>query len=186
MARTRNLLADLLGKWGGSLFRFLSNCEERSRFASSARWLKVGVLGVLVSLIATLTIYAREPQIMCYAVAKLPEATISDVSVSPSPTQGTDSVRVRATARVTEPSLENNYISSANLQFYTDTVPIPMLPLDGEFSDTMEIIEAQLYVGNLEPGTTWVWLNIQTSLYGSDYQDIQIVITEPDSTVEEE
>jgi hypothetical protein len=108
----------------------------------------------------------------------LPQAIISDVSANPDPTNGADTIWIKATAKVFEPDLEDNYIAAAYLTYIDDTMTFPMQAADGRFSDTLEIVEGHLDVSCLEPGTTWVYVNVVTSMQDRVSQCIQIEITE--------
>lgn len=182
MARAKGRIANWLGRLGSGIFSVLTRCEENGIMPRATLWLKVGVLGVIASLVISLSSNAQtlqDAQIkMCYAPAPMPELTITETRVSPSPTNGADSVTVKATARVTYPEFDSNFISAAYLQFYSDTTVIPMTAVDGVFSDTFETFGCRLYVGDFEPGTTWVYLSVNTSLSGYAWREVPIWVSE--------
>lgn len=163
MARTRRFAADILGRAGNRIFSMLSRWEERGRLAGAARWLKLTLLGFFITLITSLALQAREPEVTCYIVARLPEVMFTDVSVSPNPTAGADSVTVKASAKVFDTTLKDNYISGAWLLRQKDTTRILLKALDGGFSDTLEMLEGRVYVGDLDTGLSWISLVVTTS-----------------------
>ncbi len=188
MAKTRGFLADFLAKIGGSIFGVLSRFEEALILPRIARWLKLSLLGFFVALVGALSLEAKEDVIMCYKPMPMPAVNISDVLVRPNPTNGADSVKVTATARIPPHDIGTSYIMGAALSLGNDTLQYPMLAIDGRFSDTLETIEGSLYVGGLAPETTWINISINTSQRRFQRESIQLVISEPkpDSTAEKE
>lgn len=184
--RTRSALTSFLSRLGGRAFGFLTGCEERRLLPDISRWMKVSILGLLVTAIGWLS--ARSvpyPGPMCYAPPVFWNALISDVSISPNPTAGADSVTVRARAASGSPLAKDAYIKSASLNLANDTNLVQMRAADGAFSDSVETIEGRLYVGSLEPESTWVQLTVTTSNQGLETQWFRLVISEPDTTVKD-
>ncbi|MBN2380647.1 hypothetical protein JXM67_12675 [candidate division WOR-3 bacterium] len=182
MAKVRSRFVRTLGKLGSSILGLLSNLEERNTFNPLIRWLKLGLLGLLVTVISAC---ARRPYpvITCYKpVMTLP--AVSDVTFSPNPTDGADSVNVRATAKVFNTALEGNRITAASASPAEGLEPTPLHAADGSFSDTLEILEGYLDVSEIPPGTTWVNLNVASLNEGTVINTYPLVITE-DSTGEE-
>lgn len=182
MAKAKGWLANLLSKAGGRIFSVLTRCEENGVMPRATRWLRVGVLGVIASLVVSLSLQAEDSNVLCYVVARLPDADISEVGISPSPTNGADSVKVKATAVVFETGLEDNFISGARFRLGRDTLWLDMEAVDGKFDDTLEVIEGNLYVGHLKPETTWIYINVTTSQDGWESEGFQLIVTESDST----
>jgi len=188
MAKTRNWLARLLGKAANSVFHFLSRWEERGVMPGTIRRLKVAVLGVVASLVVSLTLNAQEPVVTCYVVARLPEVEITDISVSPNPTAGADSITVTAKTAVTDISPEGSYISGANVLIEGDTasVSIPLEAADGKFNEAKEKVQGRISVEAVEPGTTWVSIVATTSEGATEIKSIWLVVTEEDTENREE
>jgi hypothetical protein len=183
MAKTRNFISGLLGRTGNSIFKFLTRLEEKGFMPHGLRWIKVTALGFIASLVVALSLQAEEAQVTCYLVARLPEAAISDVSVSPNPTKGSDSVKVRATAKVLHPEVEDNYIKEAWLSRQKDTLKIPMSAIDGKLSDTLEVLEATFYVGDLDTGQNWFFISVTTSQGNQEISWQSYNVTNSDSLI---
>ncbi|MBN2380648.1 hypothetical protein JXM67_12680 [candidate division WOR-3 bacterium] len=186
MARVRNRFAEDLGKLGNKLLGFLSKMENQGLMPGVTSWLKVTILGLIVSSVTALSLHAQEPKVLCYIAIPIPEAEISELTASPNPAAGADTVVVKAKASVVDPDLDSNFISSAYLQFAADTISIPAWTSDGAFDEAEEDIEARVYIGDMEACTTWVYLYVNTSRHGWAEQCVQLIITEPDSTSEAE
>lgn len=181
MAKAQNFLAGVFSRMGRSIFRALSRWEECSFLPGAARCLKLTLLGFFVTLITSLALDAREPEVTCYIAARLPEVVFTDVSVSPNPTKGADSVTLRASAKVFDTSLKDNYISDAWLLRQKDTTRIPVKAVDGRFSDTLEMLEGHLYVGDLDTGLSWISLVVTTSQGELESYWTEFNVSEPDS-----
>lgn len=181
MAKTRNMISGLLGRAGNSIFRFLTALEEKGFMPRALKWVKVAALGIIASLVVALSLQAEEAQVTCYIVARLPEAAISDVIISPDPTKGADSVKVRATAKVLNPEIEDNYIKEAWLSRQKDTLKIPMKAIDGKLSDTLEVLEATFYVGDLDTGQNWFFISVTTSQGNQEISWQSYVVSKSDS-----
>lgn len=186
MAKARNKLADFLSRLGSKIFTALTRWEDNGIVPRTSHWLKPGILGFLVVLIGSLTAQPEEYHVMCYDMAVLPNAYVTEISADPNPTAGADSVTVRARATVSEELIEGSYISGANIQIDSDTTFIPMLAADGKFDGTDEKLEGRISVAGLEPGIIWVYVSATTSQGGVETQGVQLVITEPDTTENEE
>jgi hypothetical protein len=182
MAKVRSRFAGFLGKIGSNILKFLSKLEERNTLNPLIRWLKLGFLGVLITLISA-CVRKPSPVITCYKPA-LMLPVVTDVSIMPNPTQGADSVKVRATAKVFNTAIEGNYITAASVSLGEGLDPTPLRAVDGSFSDTLEILEGYLDVSEIAPGTTWVYLNVASVNEGTVINTYPLVITE-DSTGEE-
>lgn len=182
MAKTRGWLADRLSRMGNRIFRLLSGCEEKGIFPRASNWLKLGVLGLVVSIVGSLS--ATEPiiKVMCYDMVRIPDAYVTELSVKPNPTNGADSVTVRAHAAVSEENPEETIITRAAVQFNNDTLFVSMQAEDGEFDEAEEKLVARVSVEALEPGTTWVNVTAVTSEDGMEAQGIRLIVNEPDST----
>lgn len=188
MAKAHGLLADWLSGTGNRIFRFLSKCEESVPFSKTARFVKVSLLGLMVALIAACAKKGkpdgeRGPVTSCYAVGRM-DPVISEVSATPNPTRGAWTIRIKATAKVLEPTLENNYISDAWLQIGGDTSRLRMYPVDGRFSDTLEMLEGRINVAGVtgvEPGTTFVYVHAATSKGEQSLISLPLVISKKES-----
>lgn len=182
-----NTLASFLPRLGEKAFRFLTGCEERRLLPGISRWMKVSILGLLVTAIGWLS--ARSvpyPGPMCYAPPLFWNVVITEDSIFPNPTAGADSVTVRAMAASGSPLAKDAYIKSASLNLANDTNIVQMRALDGAFSDSVETIEGRLYVGGLEPESTWIQLTVTTSNEGIETRWFQLIVSEPDTTENQE
>ncbi|MBN2380646.1 hypothetical protein JXM67_12670 [candidate division WOR-3 bacterium] len=159
MEKARGWMVKNLERAGSSAFRLLSGFEGRKRLFPVISWLKLGLLGLILTLISACS---RKPESVrtCYIPVKA-TTTISNVSISPNPTQGADSVKIDATARVFRPEIEGNHITGATVSL--DDMEIPLEPLDGKYSNPFEELQAYLDVSGLKPGTTLVYLNANSS-----------------------
>ncbi len=162
MARTKGFVVRILEVLGGGLFSLLSRFEERGIVPSASRWLKLSLLGFLTAAIGALSAEVETIK-TCYVAMRMPEVKISDVSITPNPTRGADSVKVKVTAKVLDPTLENNYIRNAWLSRQRDTLRIPMKAVDGKLNDTLEVLEAMFYTGDLDTGTHWFFIDVTSS-----------------------
>jgi hypothetical protein len=182
MEKARGWMVKTLERAGSSAFRLLSGLEDRIRPTSIVNWLKLGLLGLLITLISAC---GKKPEqvITCYKPV-MTTPTVSDVVLSPNPTRGADSVKVRATAKVFRPNLKGNHITSAYLNLGDDENYIPLKAADGEFSDTLEVVEGYFDVSELEPCSTWIYLNVNSSKDSQGMFYYQLIVT--DKTAEEE
>ncbi len=180
MAKTRGFLARLFTKMGGSMFGVLSRFEEALILPRTARWLKLSLLGFFVALVGALSLKAEEGVIMCYEPALPSAVEISNICINPNPTRGADSVKVTATAKIPEYDIGTSYIMDASIKLTNDTINYPMKASDGRFSDTLEVIEGSLYVGGIEPETTWVNIKVTTSQGRFERESVRLVISEPE------
>ncbi|NLI97218.1 hypothetical protein GX441_00980 [bacterium] len=180
MTELRNRLANLFAKLGGELFGSLSGLEERRILPKAARWLKLSLLGLFVALVSSLSLEAKEDVIMCYKPAPPPLIELSKLSVRPNPTKGADSVTVKATARISEHFRGESTISSARMRMGGDTIYYPMRAIDGKFDAASERIVGRLYVGNIEPETTYICIEVENSSGQTEIESLELVITEPD------
>ncbi len=180
---TKGLLARISSRIGGSLFGILSGLEERGILRRPARWLKLSVLGLLVTLLGAPALKADDDIIMCYVPIEEPHLSIFDVSATPNPTAGKDTVTVKATAK-----LESAYycsgdtaVSEAIMQLTGDTLLYPMKAVDGKFGDTLETVEGRLYVGDHKPETTWIYIVVRTNSGNAESTWRQLIITAPEA-----
>jgi hypothetical protein len=180
MPEFKNRLASLFAKLGGRLFGTLSGFEERRILPGTARWLKLTFLGLLVALVSALSLEAKEDIIMCYKPAPPPLIDLTKLSVKPNPTRGADSVTVKATAKISEHYSGESIISSARMRMGGDTIYYPMRAIDGKFDAASERMIGRLYVGDLEPETTWIYLEVENSSGQTEIESLELVITEPD------
>jgi hypothetical protein len=188
MAKMRKSLIAVLRNAGDLVFNALSRCQDTPFLSKTARFLKVSLLGLVVALIASCGKKARPgpggdggPITTCYMVRRM-DPEISVVQASPNPTRGAHSIKITGTARVLEPGLDNNYVSDAWLVMATDTArKIRMYPVDGRFSDTVEMIEARISVAGLKPGTTFVYVHAATSKGEESLVSLPLFITEEES-----
>ena len=186
MITARTVLANILGKTGYWIFGLLTMWEEKGSMPGTLNWFKVGILGFVASAVVSLTLHAEEPKILCYIVARMPVAEITEVNLKPNPTFGADSISVSARAKVIDSSIEGNYISDAYLSLGNDTTRIQILAKDGKFSDTLETLEGRIYVGNLDPCTTGIYIVVTTSMEEIENTYTELIVSEPDSTVKED
>ncbi|MBN2380649.1 hypothetical protein JXM67_12685 [candidate division WOR-3 bacterium] len=177
MARVRNLIARMLGRFGDSIFSTLSRWEERGRSPGLTRFLKLSLLGTLVTLITSVSAQGIEPEVTCYRVAFVPDIVLSDVSIEPNPTEGADTVTVKGTARMESVGY---HITGGNVRLIQDTTNKVLCPSDGEFSDTIENFSARLYVGGIEAGTTWVWIQIDPNIGEETVTSVPFLVSEPE------
>lgn len=193
MTKAKGLLAHIFSRIGGFLFAMLSGLEEQSILPGAARWLKLSVLGLLVALLSAPALKADDDIIMCYVPIEEPHLSISDVSATPNPTAGKDTVTVKATARL-EPLYScagDTAISEAFMQLTGvtgDSSTYPMEAVDGKFGDTLETLEGRLYVGNRKPETTWIYIVVKTNTGNAESAWSRLIITAPeaDSTKKKE
>lgn len=177
----RKFIANSLSKAGSGIFSLLSRWEEKGVLPKTARWVKLTALGALaVAITAFCRKVETEPRVMCYRAAPVPDVVISDITITPNPTGGADSVTVRGTAKIQEMDIDNNYISAAQLWIGGDTIPYDMQAVDGKFADTLEVLIGSLPVGDLAASTTWVDISITTSLNGLGCQGSPLVVTDND------
>lgn len=193
MAKMRKNLNAILRDAGNLVFNALSRCQDTPFLSRTARFLKVSFLGLVVALIASCGKRARTgpggeggPVTTCYMVGPL-NPTITEVSATPNPTKGAHIIRIKATAKVLEPKLEDNYISDAWLQTSRDTHQIRMRPVDGRFSDTLEIIDGQIDVKSIRvlpgfgPETILVFVHASTSKGEQSLASLRLLISEKES-----
>ncbi len=180
MPELRKRLADFFARIGGRLFGTFSGFEERRILPGAARWLKLTFLGFFVALVSALSLEAKEDVIMCYKPAPPPLIELSKLSVRPNPTRGADSVTVKATAKISDHYSGESTISSARMRMDGDTIYYPMRAIDGKFDAASERIVGRLYVGDLEPETTWIYLEVENSSGQIEIESLELVITEPD------
>lgn len=179
-------ISHIFSRIGGLLHNFLSRCEETSFLSKTTRQAKIWLLGALVALIASCAKKEKPgaeggPVTTCYMMRRM-DPEISVVQASPNPTRGTNTIKITGTARVLEPGLENNFVSEAWLVMAADTAKkIKMYPVDGRFSDTVELIEARISVAGLEPGTTFVYVHAATSKGEESLVSLPLFITEKES-----
>ncbi|MBD3286141.1 hypothetical protein GF359_06480 [candidate division WOR-3 bacterium] len=177
MAKARFFLFKGLSKVGNSLFAFLSKCEEKDVFPKSSRWLKTTVLAGFITVIGTLSA-ASLISCHCY-VTSSPAPVINSATVNPNPTQSSDSVSVEAFASFAEEDKNEGYtIESAEVTLNDFTKQ--MEATDGSFDEEEEELSARFYVGNIEPGSTKVSIEVRSE-YSYDepgFKELDLEITE--------
>lgn len=190
MSKTRGFIARIFARIGGSIFALLTGLEERGILPGAARWFKLSILGLVVALVSAPLKAADDDIILCYVPIEEPHILISDVSAEPNPTAGVDTVIVKATAML-GPQYKyegDSAISEAFMQLSGatgdtgingDTLHYPMKALDGKFGDTLETLEARLYVGDREPETTWIYIVVKTNTGNAESAWKQLVISAP-------
>ncbi len=182
MAKARGFLSRIFTRAGGSLFRLLSKFEDTGVLPKAARWAKLSLLGLFVTIVSALSLKANDDIIRCYVPVPPPHLTISDVSVRPNPTGGRDTVTVKAEARIVPLYYdEDSIISQAFIEIQGDTLRYPMTALDGKFDDTLEAVEGKIYVGDLEPETTWIFIYARTSSGNAETGSWQLIISAPEA-----
>lgn len=171
--------SNTLTRIGNALLGLFARWEERGFMPRAAHWLKLVFLGTVVTAITAFCKKAvQEPMVMCYRVAPVPDVNITEIEITPNPTQGADSVRVKAIASVVEPELDSVFITGARLWLSSDTTPYLMLPGDGEWNDTLEALIIKLDISHLPPGTTWVNIHGETSLRGWGSNGTALVVSD--------
>ncbi|NLI97212.1 hypothetical protein GX441_00950 [bacterium] len=182
MVKTRNALSSLITKIGARLLPVLSRWEEQGTLKKTARWTKLFVLGLVLTVAGWLRAQPEPPIATCYDMAIIDPVVVTESSITPNPTNGADSVTVNATAKVYNPGIEGNIISGADVRLVGDTLLVPLRAVDGKFSDTLEAVEGRICIGGLAAETTWVDLTFYTSQAGMFTKQLMLVVTEPDST----
>lgn len=170
-------------RWSKSLFSWLNKHEEHSGLI---RRIKLPVLGMFVSIIGLLgsgSICSTN----CYVPLDF-QPRIADASASPNPTKGADSVEVKARMYFVDHRAENEevYIDSAacyvSAACYADGDTADMVPDDGSWgpAGSEEFVSAKLYVGDLEPGSTRIYIEVYNSEgdYDRGEDAIDLVISE--------
>ncbi len=190
MANSGKTISQLFSKLGGLMFNALSRCQDSAFLSKTARFLKVSLLGLMVALIAACAKKEKPGPgghiTTCYMIGPL-DPTISEVSATPNPTRGAHMIRIRAKAKVLEPTLEDNYVSDAWLQTQRDTNRVRMYPVDGRFSDTMEMIEGRINVSGIKvlpglgPETIFVYVHAATSKGKQSLVSLPLFISEEES-----
>jgi len=183
MNKASGLIGQVLPKLGGSVFRFLSRCEESRFIPAVSRFLKVFVLGALVLLITSFCKKVdTDDKVMCYKVARLPDVIISDVEITPNPTQGAKKVTIKAEAKIQDTESDTSYISSATMQATGDSIRHEMKAQDGKLDDTLEILLGDIDVSGIEPCTLWVDIVTTTPLGGWGNRGAHLIITDQDDS----
>ncbi|MBN2380651.1 hypothetical protein JXM67_12695 [candidate division WOR-3 bacterium] len=172
----RKIISNGLGKVGNGIFSFLSRCEDKGILPKLAAALKVWLLGILVTAIASCSKGGIPPLVMCYEpVAVYPEVT--ELEVSPNPTNGAEKISVKAKATLKDLYVDSTtYITSARC--YTDKDTVLMQAVDGAFDETSELLEAELPVSGLEPGTTSVQITVDCSWGSIGYDLTDLIVTD--------
>jgi hypothetical protein len=175
----RYKIGSIMGSAGRTLFRFLSSWEDKGVLPKTARWIKLTVLGVLAVGITTFCKKAdTEPMVLCYRVAPEPDVKISELTITPNPTDGAEIVSIEATATVVEPELDSNFITDAKLWLAGDSIPHDMRTADGTFDGIEEVIKVNLSLEDIPAGTTWVTIGTSTSLGGWGSRGSYMIITD--------
>lgn len=182
MTVKRNKAGSFFSRFGDLVFRVLSRFEDEGFLPRATRWLKLSLLGILIAIPGALSLDAKDNIILCYTPAVPPPVNISDIYVSPNPTKGTDTVTVRAIAGIDRSYHNNNpIITGARMRPGTDTLYYPMRAVDGKFDDTLETVEGRLYVGDIEPKTILIYVEVTTSGNMLDAEAVSVIVSEPDT-----
>jgi len=164
---------------GTRLFCVLSDCEDKGVLPGIARWAKISLLGVFIALTASMASESSSDVVDCYVIVEMPTVSILAAKAEPNPTAGADSVTVSAQAEVIpHVSPEGTVITGADITIDSDTTRSPMIAVDGTLDESLEKLKARIPVTHLEPGTTWVYVNIETSQNVRESEGIRLVITE--------
>ncbi|MBN2380642.1 hypothetical protein JXM67_12650 [candidate division WOR-3 bacterium] len=181
MAKARFFLFKGLIKVGNSLFGILTRCEEKDVFPKTSRWLKTMVLAGFITAIGTLSA-ASILSCACYFTS-YPPPEIQTSSVTPNPTQGADSVAVKASVAIVDPiepgkkyDGEDVFIQYAEARYNNTTTT--MQATDGELNEPKEDLYAKIYVGNMEPGSTKVHIEVWSNHDDKDYGELDLEISE--------
>ena len=174
---TQRFPAKLLTRLGFVLFGFLSMCEEKKLLPKTARWLKLSLLGLGVTLLAACV---KKPDIdqtrvTCYEpVAVYPQVT--ELLIKPNPTNGADSVTVTAKAQVVNASGLDQIITSAQCIVEGDTTA--MKAQDGAFDDSYEDLISWIYISGFKNDSVEVKVKANSNYSGWDEQSTFIKITD--------
>lgn len=173
MAKSRYLFFETLRRMGTSLFNFFSRCEERGVLPRAARWIKMSALSAIVAGLGTMSAVSL---LSCCYLPGSSHPQIEEVSVTPNPTAGADTVTISARA-VIQGAPEEITVSKAVFVIENDTTD--MQAVDGSLDSQDEQITAKLYVGAMGPDT----VNINVSAANNkdewgDSQEIDLEITE--------
>lgn len=186
MAKTRNALSSFITRIGARLLPILSRWEEEEGLKKTARWTKLLVLGLVLTIAGWLRAQPEVPIATCYDMAIIDPVVVTEAAITPNPTKGADTVTVKATAKVYNPGIAGNIITGATVKLASDTLLTPLDAVDGDFSDTLEAVQGRFYIGGLASETTWVDLTFYTSQAGMYTQQLMLVVTDPDSTEEKD
>ncbi|MBN2380653.1 hypothetical protein JXM67_12705 [candidate division WOR-3 bacterium] len=189
MAKARNKLANLLARTGSLIFKALSRFEDRGFLKGASHFLKLSLLGGLITLIGAISAQEPEEFATCYEIAIVPDVYITEIEADPNPTDGADSVTVRAKATVRDALTEGNIVTEAFCKTYVDSSA--MIALDGAFDELDEFIEGRLSLEGLAPGTTWVWLAATASkgvegVFAPVYEAFTLHVTEKSDSTEKD
>lgn len=116
--------------------------------------------------------------ITCYAPT---EPMITSIEVTPNPTDGADSVSVKANTDIVNPP-KGGHIMDAHCYIEGDLLlvdTVKMKPSDGKFDEAVEELEARLYVGNLDTGSVRVYVGAVDNFSEMwQYESTDLEITE--------
>jgi len=187
MVKARNRIANLISSAGSGLFKAISRLEERGNLKGTFRFLKLAILGGLITLIGVISAQEQDEIIMCYEIAIVPDVYITEIEVDPNPTNGADSITVRAKAQVRDSLAIENIVTEAYCETYVDSTT--MTALDGEFDEPTEYIEGRLSVESADTGITWVWIAATASMgvegdFAPATQSFKLLVTEAVDTIE--
>jgi len=143
----------------------------------ASRWLKLCVLGGLITAITTLLPQDNFPVDTCYIYVPLPYFEFSEVSVEPNPTDGADAVILMATIELQDTDYDEE-ISGARCVVGEDT--FEMFAVDTLFDGLTEEIVGRIPVADLEPDTYWIYLSAVTSMDWEEEHAIELLVTEYD------
>ncbi|MBN2380650.1 hypothetical protein JXM67_12690 [candidate division WOR-3 bacterium] len=169
----RNIVANGLCKAGKGIFDLLSRWEEKGVLPSLSRFLKISLLGLLVTAIASCCKGGIPPLVTCYKPAVVYPQVI-EMHLSPNPTNGAEKVKVTAKAELIDTKLDSTaYIISARCTL--DTFDVKMNASDGAFDETAEELEAEVPL-QLKPCTTLVHVFVESNVgsIGSDAEYLYV------------
>ncbi|MBN2380655.1 hypothetical protein JXM67_12715 [candidate division WOR-3 bacterium] len=178
MAKTRSRLASWLSNLGDRLFSLLSGFEERGVFPGAVRYIKLCVLGAVIGAITTLLPQEDYPMDTCYIYVPTPYFEFFDVSVEPNPTEGADTVTIKATLDLLDADYDE-YIAGAACIIAGDTIELE--PVDSVFDGLIEEITGRISVEELEPDTYWVYISAITSMEWWEEHVARLVVSKPGS-----
>jgi len=173
----RRIIANSLSTFGSSLFSILSRCEEKGLLPGLSRILKTSILGLTVSAIASCC-KIIPPLVTCYKPAVV-HPRISELEISPNPTNGAEKVKISAKATLIDLELDSTaYISSARCTL--DTLSVEMKPVDGAFDEVDEELEVELTLP-LKPCTTLVHVFVESNIETVGSETEYLYITSEDN-----
>ena len=180
---SRKKLVDSLSKLGNRVFYFLARCEDKGVFSRSFRFLRFSLTGVLVVFIGYLTAQTSQARrINCYVPVYddfdcdelLERVRIPEITVTPNPTQGADSVTVKAHVELLN---SNEFDPFVNARLWLEADTVEMRAVDSIFDEQEEDIVGEISVEGLEPGEYWIYASATTSLGYTGTHGIPLIVS---------